>query len=363
MVRAATAIACLVAGAALLRAQGTQTPPPPQDQRPPVFRGRVETVAVPVTVFDPENTLITSLTRDDFAVFDNEKRQEITQFSSGLQPIRAVVLVDSSASMTPALDLALTAAEQFIIRLRPEDKAKAGLFNARVSLNSEFTSNRDTLLGWLRREVPFSNPTKLLDAVNEAVTTLSTETGRRVVMVFTDGCDTASETSWTKLLNRIYLEDTMVYTILFRPNIVLKAPPQQTLSFGSASSMYGGSNRNSGGILPACSLHHWLELPSGTPVKDYFKADDPRWTRGPQLVTQLASETGGGRIVLTPANDVNSLFTAIMNELHYLYLLGFTPQTADGKVHEIVVRVNDRKLIVRARQHYLAPPPPPPTVR
>lgn len=365
MVRAVSAIACLISAAALLHAQGaqgTQVPPTPQDQRPPVFRGRVETVAVPVTVFDPENTLITSLTRDDFAVFDNDKRQEITQFSSGLQPIRAVVLVDSSASMMPVIDLALTAAEQFVIRLQPEDKAKAGLFNARVSLNSEFTSNRDTLLKWLRREVPFSNPTKLLDAVNEGVTQLSTEDGRRVVIVFTDGCDTASETSWSKLLTRIYAEDTMVYAITFRPNIVLRAPPQQTLSFGSAASMYGGQNRSNGPV-PPCTLHHWLELPSGTPVKDFLKVDDPRWTRGPQLVTQLASETGGGRIVLTPALEVNSLFTAIMNELHYLYLLGFTPQTADGKVHEITVRVNDRKLVVRARQHYLAPPPPVPNGR
>ena len=44
-----------------------------------------------------------------------------------------------------------------------------------------------------------------------------------------------------------------------------------------------------------------------------------------------------------------------MNELHYLYLLGFTPQKLDGKVHEITVKVKDRALVIRARQHYLAP--------
>jgi hypothetical protein len=51
-------------------------------------------------------------------------------------------------------------------------------------------------------------------------------------------------------------------------------------------------------------------------------------------------------------------FTAIMNERHYSYLLSFTPPLLDGKVHAITVRVNDQKLLVRARQHYLAPLPP-----
>ena len=344
MLQPATTIACVIAAAAIPLAQGA----------PQQFRGRVETVSVPVAVFDTTSTLVTSLTRDDFIVFDEGKRQDITQFSSGLQPIRAVVLVDSSASMTPVLDQALMAAEQFIIRLQPEDKAKAGLFNSRISLNSEFTSNRDTLLGWLRREVPFNNPTRLLDAVNQAVTELSTQEGRRVVMVFTDGCDTASDTGWSTLLRRIYAEDTMVYAITYWPHLAVQAPQQRTLTFGAPM----GGGRNSGPTLP-CTLHHWLELPNTAKPKDFLKVDDPRWTRGPQLVSQLTAETGGGRIQLAQTDDVNSLFTTIMNELHYHYLLGFTPQTADGKVHEITVRVNDKKLTVRARQHYLAPSPAP----
>jgi hypothetical protein len=53
--------------------------------------------------------------------------------------------------------------------------------------------------------------------------------------------------------------------------------------------------------------------------------------------------------------ESNQLFTKILDELHYLYLLGFTPQTPDGKVHELTVKVKDPKLLLRARQHYLAP--------
>ena len=345
----------MVFGAIAAASLDSQQPPPSPAQQQPVFRGRLETVAVPVTVFDPDGTLVTSLTREDFTVFDNGRRQEVTTFSSGLQPIRAVVLVDTSASMMSVIDFARVAAEQFIIRLRPDDQAKAGFFNAKVTLSPDFTANRDALLSWLRQDLSFSNPTSLLDAVNQAVTELLPQTGRRIVMVFTDGCDTASTTGWSTLVNRINAEDVMVYAVMFQPRIVLKAPPQQIINFGSARN--GLVGRTSSPPLP-CTLHHHLELTSGTPLKDFFKVDDPRWTRGPQLVHQLAADTGGGRLHLTPAADVNTTFTAVMNELHYLYLLGFTPQQLDGKLHELTVKVKDRTLVIRARQHYMAPQPP-----
>jgi VWFA-related protein len=323
-------------------------------QQQPVFRGRLETVAVPVTVFDPYDSLVTSLTREDFTIFDNGQRQDITTFSSGLQPIRAVVLLDISASMMPVIDLARTAAEQFVIRLRPGDRAKTGMFSGKVTLTPEFTENRDSLLKWLGQELSFSNPTRLLDAINQAVTDLQSESGRRVVIVFTDGCDTASETAWSTISNRINAEDVMVYAVMFWPRIILQPPQQRTLSFGSARSGMMPPSRSNERPLP-CTLHHFLELKSGTPLSDFLKVDDPRWTRGPQLVHQLAADTGGGRLQLTPADEINSLFTTVMDELHYLYLLGFTPQRLDGKLHELTVKLKDPKLQIRARRHYLAP--------
>ena len=82
-----------------------------------------------------------------------------------------------------------------------------------------------------------------------------------------------------------------------------------------------------------------------------------RGTRGAQLVNVLTADTGGRALAIQPAEDVNSLFTRLMQELHYLYLIGFTPQQLDGKVHALDVRVNDRSLVIRSRRHYLAPLP------
>jgi VWFA-related protein len=327
---------------------------PPQEQQPqqPVFRGRLETVALPVTVVDPDGALVTALTRDDFMVFDNGKRQEITTFSAGLNPIRLIALVDVSASMVPAIDLALMAAEQLVIRLRPDDTARVGLFSQRVALSPHFTADRDALLATLRQDLPFSNPTKLFDAISTAVTALTPESGRRVVVVFTDGCDTASETTWSALQQRIYASDVLVYAMLFRPRLAVSAPPPRSLSMGAPSLRRGAPP---GG---PCTLHHHLELSPAVSPSDFFRVDDPRWTRGAQLVNVLTADTGGRSLSIQPTEDVNTLFTTLMKELHYLYLIGFTPQQLDGKVHELAVRVSDRSLIVRSRRHYLAPLPP-----
>ena len=355
--------AALLVIAALLSTEGPQAgqpaatlqqPPPAPQQQPqqPVFRGRLETVAVPVTVVDAEGTLVTALTRDDFMVFDNGRKQEITNFSAGLHPIRAVALVDVSASMVPAIDDALMAAEQFVIRLRPGDTAKAGLFSQRLLLTPEFTEDRDELLASLRQTIPFSNPTKLFDAIDSAVVDVQAESGRRVVVVFTDGCDTASETTWPALLNRIYASDVMVYAMMFRPRLIVKPPPSRSMSYGSASM---ARPRSSSAPMGPCTLHHHLELSPAVSPKEFLRVDDPRWTRGAQLVNALTADTGGRTVPISEADNVNTLFTTLMKELHYLYLIGFTPQTLDGKVHDLDVRVNDRSLVVRARRNYLAP--------
>ena len=66
-------------------------------------------------------------------------------------------------------------------------------------------------------------------------------------------------------------------------------------------------------------------------------------------------QTGGLHFTLTQNDDVNATFTQVAIELHHQYLLGFTPRTADGRVHDLQVRVRYPSLQVRARRSYLAP--------
>src|SRR6478672_7863285 len=103
---------------------------PQQPPAPPVFRGGMNpVVSIFATVTDAQNRLVPDLTRDDFQVFDNDKLQTLTVFDSEIQPITVVVMLDTSGSMTASIELLKRAAEQFILRLLPADKAAVGAFN------------------------------------------------------------------------------------------------------------------------------------------------------------------------------------------------------------------------------------------
>ena len=101
------------------------------------------------------------------------------------------------------------------------------------------------------------------------------------------------------------------------------------------------------------------EFPLAPTASSVFSGDvQRRALASPNLVARLARQTGGGYFVLGQFDDVNATFSQVMRELHYQYVLGFTPERADGRVHELEVRVDKPDLQVRARQSYLAPPPP-----
>jgi len=296
------------------------TPQQPPGQQPPVFRGGTETVAIYATALDRYGEMVLNLTRDDFTVTDDGRRQELTLFEHGQQPITAVVLIDTSASMTLNLNLARSAAEQFVIRMLPGDKARVGSFSDRLDLSREFTTDRDALLRWVR-DLHIGNPTKLWDSVNETMTTLAPLDGRRVVLLLTDGSDTASTLDENAVLARAKADELMMYIVQFRTT--------------------GRAN-----------LAEFPLSPSGGAA-----FTDPRWRNAPptEALRRLARQTGGGHFLLNLFDDVNATFTHVMQELHYQYVLGFTPQKLDGRIHELKVTVNKPELTIRARQNYRAP--------
>ena len=290
-----------------------------QQQPPQVFRSGVATVAVYATVTDRVGQLVRGLTRDDFEVLDNGVRQDLTVFSSALQPITAVLLVDTSASMALTLDLARTAAEQFIIRMMPGDRARVGNFSDTINLGRPFSSDRDALLKSFRDELRIGNPTRLWDAVDQTLTALAGEGGRRVVVMFTDGQDTASTSLAQAVLDRARAEDVMIYCVQIRSRV---HPNIEWDILGAKTNMA---------------------------LRDARNRPQPA-----QVLRGLSTQTGGLHFLLTQFDDVNATFTQVATELHQQYLLGFTPKLADGRVHELAVRVTQQRFQVRARRSYLA---------
>src|SRR5262249_39835993 len=121
-------LALLVAGAVVAAQQ-------------PTFRSGTQVVSLFTTVFDAENRLVPDLGQEDFEVFDNDKPQPLVVFRSENLPITCVVMLDTSGSMTGTISLLKSAAEQFLIRLLPDDKASVGAFNDKIELNACYTNN------------------------------------------------------------------------------------------------------------------------------------------------------------------------------------------------------------------------------
>src|SRR5688572_30841333 len=275
----------------------------------PVFRSTVRTVPIYATVVDPSGRLVPSLERTDFSVNDNGKPAEIALFSNESQAFSAVVMLDTSASMTANLKLLNRAAEQFLLRLLPVDRAQVGAFNDKIQLSGTFTNDRDELIGALN-DLYFGNPTRLNDGIAAGLDALKGIDGRRVVLVFTDGEDTSSRLGFKTVMERARDEEVMVYAI------------------GLESEYFNG-----------------MRVVRSRPSRDLRK---------------IADETGGGYFELQKTDELAPTFTRVAAELRSQYLLGFAPVALDNRVHKLEVRVNKPGMTVRARKSYLAAPDKPP---
>jgi Ca-activated chloride channel homolog len=301
----ATRFAATAVAAAVLLLSGTFSGQEPQQ------RIRVSTHTVPIyaTVVDSQRRLVTDLQLEDFEVYDNGKLQPITSFDNSVTPFTAVVMLDTSGSMTLNLDFVKRAAEQFVIRMLPEDKAKVGAFNDKIQVlprEGPFTADRDRLMRYLRDSLDFGYPTRLWDAIDESIANLEPLEGRRVVVVFTDGDDTASRQGVGPVLERARQQDIMIYGI------------------GLQSEYFNGQTRTR--------------------------------SRPDRRLKGLVEETGGGYFELTKTDDLGPTFTRVAQELHSQYVIGFSPDPLDGKVHKLDVRVKRAGMSVRGRKSYVATP-------
>ena len=137
-----------------------------------VFRGEADLVRVFVTVTDKDGRLVPTLTQQDFTVRDEGKPQPITVFDNSPQPIRLVVMLDISGSMTGSLGLLREGPNQLFIRLRPDDLARVGTFGHDVGLSPTFTQTADELRAALPTTIAYDAPTPLWRAVDQSMEAL-----------------------------------------------------------------------------------------------------------------------------------------------------------------------------------------------
>jgi Ca-activated chloride channel family protein len=275
-------------------------------QQQPTFKSGTQIVSLFVTVADAEKRLVPDLTKDDFEVFDNDKSQPIVYFDNSIHPITVVVMLDTSGSMTGTIGLLRQAAEQFLIRLLPDDKGRVGAFNDKIQFSSHFTNDRDQLVTDVK-DLDYGNGTRLWDAVGASLEELKGIDGRRVILVFTDGDDTESRTmSLGKVIERARADEVMIYAIGLESN--------------------------------------------------YFNGQRMVKSKPDSGLRKIADETGGGYFELSKTADLAPTFTRVAYELHSQYVIGFAPTQLDNRVHKLTVKMKKPGLAARARRSYVAAP-------
>ncbi len=268
------------------------------------FKAGTSIVPVLTTVTDNQGRLVPNLEQDEFTILDNGKPQPITLFQNETQPFTVVVMLDFSFSMTTHLELLKQATEQFILRMLPADKGQVGAFSDKIQFSGEFTNDRDDLVAALK-DLQFGNPTRLYDAIEASIDMLKDVEGRKIVLVFTDGDDTASRKGMGDVLDRAKATETMIYAI------------------GLESEFPVGPGRM-------------------------------QRTRPDRGLRKLADETGGGSFELKKTTELAPTFTRVAQELHSLYTIGFQPTVLDNKEHRLEVKMKQAGQTGRARRSYIA---------
>jgi len=297
--------------------QGPIAPRQPTVEKTPVLPKpdiRIDSnlVLIPVTVTDPLNRFVTGLEKENFRIFENNKEQAISQFSSEDAPLSVGVIFDCSGSMGQKLQKSRQAVAQFFKTANPEDEFFLVTFASEAKLVQPFTSNLEEI----QNRLAFTQSrgqTALLDAVYMGLHEMrKARNPRKALLLITDGGDNDSRYTETEIKSLVREADVQIYAMgIFE----------------------GGSNRGR----------------------------TPEEAAGPGLLTEIAEQTGGREYPVEDMNEMPDIAAKIGTGLRNQYLIGFRPenQERDGKYRKVTVKlVQPRGMpLLRAffRQGYYAP--------
>jgi Ca-activated chloride channel family protein len=285
-----------VAMAALACARGLAA----VDQEPAGrFSSRVQLVEVYASVTDAQGGAVTGLRQDDFEVYEDGVRQEVSVFAAGEFPLTVALGVDRSASMAgEPLRLAKQASLTFLGRLKPDDRSMVVAIGSNAEVIAPLTTDRESQRRAIAGLDAWST-TALHDAILSALDRLSPEPGRQALVLFSDGTDRYSRASAGDVVERARRSHALIYPIAI------------------------GRTR-------------------------------------PPLLAELAVLTGGRSFLLRDIGQLEATLASIASELRYQYLLGYEPA---GEVEpglprwrslRVALAPSHRGLRVRARDGYLA---------
>ena len=277
-------------------------------QRSTTFRTGVDLVNLGVTVTDKKGTLVADLTAEDFEITEDGKRQTLGYFASGDRvgpELHLGLLLDVSESMGEDIGFTRTAAIKFLNTLTDAADITVVDFDSQVRVGRYAQSEFARLVERIRQQKTVGN-TALYDAIGVYLDGATSQAGRKIMLLYTDGGDTRSALRFGELLDLLKASDATVY--------VIGQLEHQTQSSKSAQR---------------------------------------------SILLQIAEATGGQAFFPLTVKNLDAVYDKVMAEIRAQYTLGYLSSNAalDGswrKVEVKLARKEGRDHRVRSRKGYYA---------
>jgi len=286
---------------------------------------RVDTtlVTVPVVAMDRAGKFVPGLTKEDFSVYEEGVKQDITFFLSAEEPITVALMLDVSDSAESNLEKIKAAAIAFVDQLRPDDRVTALSFDGGLHQLTPITGDHDAIRGAIN-SAQSGRGTLLYESLDFTLTKLlNPGPGRKAIILFTDGVDVGSRITMEKSMRTVEEAGIFIYSIHYKHPQNTTAPPEMIFGAPTRQVSYKGDQRMANFYL-----------------------------RG------IAKSTGGGYYMAEGEKGMEKSFASIAEELRKRYDLGYYPTepAKPGQKVKIKVKAEKPNVAVRARDSYVYSP-------
>jgi len=301
-----------------------------------VLRFDTNLVMVPVSVVDRYGRYVPQLKREQFKIFEDGVEQKIAYFGTTDLPLTVVLVLDTSGSTDYRLDDIQNAAINFVTKLKPVDSVMVMSFDDRIEVLTKPTTDRELITKAIRRSRT-GGGTRLYDTVDQLFTKhLTTISGRKSVVLFTDGVDTTSRrASYDSTIRQAEESDAPIYVVDY-------------------DTSGGGTVFTQGLPMPRGPVILGIPLP--TPGGTGMPGGNPGDYRQAVAYLKALSSTSGGRFYSGDSLfGIGQAFAWIAEELGRQYSLGYYPKDTarNGQRRSIKVRTTEAELVVKARGSYI----------
>lgn len=296
---------------------------------------RIDTtlISVPVIVSDRQGRYVSGLGKDDFRLSEDGVERPVAFFASVEEPINIALLLDTSRSTHLVLEDIKKAARLMLARLRPVDRAMIVSFDYRVQVLSRLTGDKRELERAVdRARIGEYIGTTMYDAVAEVTEgQFRGVSGRKAIILLTDGKDAGSQVSSSELLESAAESDTLIYSVFYSTGMPAAGGRRDRFPWGDR--------------LPQRRNRRAVEQ---------RQRRVERINRSASEYLQSLSDSSAGRFYQSDVADLAETFGLVVDELRRQYRLGFYPDEGnlDGEAHQLRVRVNRTDVAVRARKSY-----------